>query len=43
MEGNFKATYGSVSSQSKMKSGFNIGGNYLFQFDDDYVPIVDRI
>lgn len=34
MEGNFKATSGSVSSQSKMKPGFNIGGNYLFQFDD---------
>jgi len=34
MEGNYKGTYNSVSSQSKMKSGFNIGGNYLFQFDD---------
>jgi len=34
MEGNYKGTRNSVSSQSKMKSGFNIGGNYLFQFDD---------
>ncbi len=34
MEGNYKGTSGSVSSQSKIKSGFNIGGNYLFQFDD---------